>query len=128
MNQNTRWCGENSHRFRYVPDIKKNFISLGTLKFFGCKCTGIGGIIKISLGVLVIVKARKSSMLYTLLKSTVTGVAAISTSYQSSFDIIKFWHMLLGHKREIFLSSAKEVLCGQSTNNMKLYEHCVLVK
>ncbi|KAH0714096.1 hypothetical protein KY284_007001 [Solanum tuberosum] len=110
---------------RYVPDLKKNLISLGTLESPGCKYTGEGGVMKISLGARVIMKARRSGTLYTLLGSTVTGAAAVST--QSDSDITKLWHMRLGHMSEKGLSilSKRGLLCGQSTGNMEFCEHCV---
>ncbi|KAH0632790.1 hypothetical protein KY284_035576 [Solanum tuberosum] len=77
---------------RYVPDLKKNHISLGTIESLGWKYTGEGGVMKISL-----------------------GAAAVST--QSDFDITKLWHMQLGHMGEKGLSilSKRGLLCGQST-------------
>ncbi|XP_075108699.1 uncharacterized protein LOC142180384 [Nicotiana tabacum] len=74
---------------RHVPDLKKNLISLGTLESLGCKYTGEGGVLKISHGALVIMKARRSGTLYTLLGSTVTGAAAVSISDKSDSDITK---------------------------------------
>ncbi|OIT36636.1 hypothetical protein A4A49_57843, partial [Nicotiana attenuata] len=81
---------------RHVPDLKKNLISLGTLESLGCKYAGEGGIPKVSHGAFVIMKARRSGTLYTLLGSTVTGVAAASTSDKSNSDITKLWHMRSG--------------------------------
>ncbi|OIT02332.1 hypothetical protein A4A49_56708, partial [Nicotiana attenuata] len=80
---------------RHVPDLKKNFISLGTLESLGCK--GDSRVLKDSHGALVIMKARKSGTFYTLLGSTVTSVDAVSTLDKSDSDIIKLWHMPLGH-------------------------------
>lgn len=76
----------------YVPDL--NIISLGTLESLGCKYTGEGGLMKISIGVLVIVKEHRSGTLYTLLGATTAGVITVST--QSDYDITKSWHMQLG--------------------------------
>ncbi|KAM3397845.1 hypothetical protein P3S68_001359 [Capsicum galapagoense] len=78
--------------FRCVPELKKNLISLGTLKFFGCKYTGEGGVLEVFRGGLVVMKARKSGTLYTLLGSTITGVATSSISDGDSSDsnVMKF--------------------------------------
>ncbi|OIT34937.1 hypothetical protein A4A49_63972, partial [Nicotiana attenuata] len=81
---------------RYVPDIKKNFISLSTLESPGRKYAGEGGGLKVSHGALVIMKACRSGKLYTLLGSNITGAAAVSTSDKSDCDITKLWHMRLG--------------------------------
>ena len=106
---------------RHVPDLKKNLISLSTLKSLGCKCTSEGGVLKISHGALVIMKAHRSGTLYTLLGSTVTGAAAVLISDKSDSDITKLWHMRLGHMSEKGLSilSKRGLLCSQSTRNME---------
>ncbi|OIT27856.1 hypothetical protein A4A49_63623, partial [Nicotiana attenuata] len=78
---------------RHVPDLKKNHISLGTLESLGCKYAGGCGVLKVSHGAFVIMKARRSSTLYTLLGSTITGAAAVSTLDKSDSDITKLWHM-----------------------------------
>ena len=44
---------------RYVPELKKNLISLGTLDAEGCSYTGQGGALKVSRGALVIIKSRE---------------------------------------------------------------------
>ncbi|XP_070045780.1 uncharacterized mitochondrial protein AtMg00300-like [Nicotiana tomentosiformis] len=115
---------------RYVPDLKKNSISLGTLESLGCKYTSEDGVLKISHGALVIMKARRSGTLYTLLGFTVTGTTAVSISDKSDSDIIKLWHMRLGHMSEKGLSilSKRGLLCGQSTKNIEFCEHCVFGK
>ncbi|OIT26310.1 hypothetical protein A4A49_62299, partial [Nicotiana attenuata] len=64
---------------KHVPDLKKNLISLGTLESLGCKYTGEGGVLKVSHRALVIMKARRSGTLYTLLGSTNTDAAAVLT-------------------------------------------------
>ncbi|PHT99392.1 hypothetical protein BC332_31735 [Capsicum chinense] len=81
---------------RYAPDLKKNLILLGTLESLGCKYTGEGEVLKVSLGALVIMKTYRSGRLYILLGFTVTGIVAVSTSNQSDPDITKLWHVQLG--------------------------------
>ena len=64
---------------RHVPDLKKNLISLGTLDANGCKFSAEGGVLKVSKGALVVMKARKAGSLYVLHGSTVTGSAVVSS-------------------------------------------------
>ncbi|OIT28969.1 hypothetical protein A4A49_56194, partial [Nicotiana attenuata] len=78
---------------RHVPDLMKNLISLGTLEYLGCKYIGEGGVLKVYHSAIVIMKACRFATLYTLLGSTVTGVAAISRSDKSNSDITKLGHM-----------------------------------
>ncbi|OIT03027.1 hypothetical protein A4A49_57399 [Nicotiana attenuata] len=76
---------------RYVPELKKNLISLGTLESLGCKFTGEGGVLEIFQRALVIMKAHRSGSLYTLLGSTVMGTTTVSISDNLyDFDCIKF--------------------------------------
>ncbi|OIT24974.1 hypothetical protein A4A49_55725, partial [Nicotiana attenuata] len=76
---------------RYVPELKKNLISLGTLESLGCKFTGEGGVLKFFQGVFVIMKARRSGSLYTLLGSTIIGPTTVSVSDNlSDFDGTNF--------------------------------------
>ncbi|XP_070018812.1 uncharacterized mitochondrial protein AtMg00300-like [Nicotiana sylvestris] len=100
------------------------------MESLGCKYTGEGGVLKVSHGALVVMKARRSGTLYTLLGSTVIGVAVVSRSNKSNSDITKLWHMRLGHMNEKGLSilSKRGLLCGQSTENIELCEHCMFGK
>nr|XP_016499027.1 PREDICTED: uncharacterized protein LOC107817677 [Nicotiana tabacum] len=76
---------------RYVPELKKNLISLGTLEYLGCKFTSEGGVLKDFQDAFVIMKAHRSGSLYTLLDSTVIDPTAVSISDNlSDFDGIKF--------------------------------------
>ncbi|KAK2967143.1 hypothetical protein RJ640_006112 [Escallonia rubra] len=59
---------------RYIPDLKKNLISLGTLDFIDCSISIKGGIMKVSKGAMVIMKG-------------------------SSIDNSELWHKWLGHLR-----------------------------
>ena len=45
---------------RHVPDLKRNLILLSTLDSKGYKYTGESGVLKVSKGVLVVMKGRKS--------------------------------------------------------------------
>ncbi|OIT40421.1 hypothetical protein A4A49_59040, partial [Nicotiana attenuata] len=75
----------------YVPNLKKNYISLSTLESLGCKFTGECRVLKIFQGALVIMKAYRSGSLYTLLGSTVIGTTTVSVSDNLfDFDGIKF--------------------------------------
>ncbi|KAG8498693.1 hypothetical protein CXB51_005074 [Gossypium anomalum] len=61
---------------RYVPELKRNLISLSTLDSKGYRYTAESG------------------------GSTVTGDAAVASSSLSDDDITKLWHMRLGHMSE----------------------------
>ena len=103
---------------RHVPDLKRNLISLSTLDSKGYKYTGEGGVLKIGKGALVMMKGQqRSARLYVLQGSTVTGDAAVATRSLSEDDVIKLWHMRLGHMSDNGMAelSRRGLLDGQST-------------
>ena len=86
---------------RYVPNLKRNLISLNTLESQGYRFIGEDGVLKVCKGSLVIIKGhKKTTNMYFLECSTVTGNATIVKSTQSDENIIKLWHMWLGHMSE----------------------------
>ncbi|GJW21741.1 retrovirus-related pol polyprotein from transposon TNT 1-94 [Tanacetum coccineum] len=64
---------------RHVPDLKKNLISLGVFDSKGFKYTSENGVLRVSKGALVVMKATKE---------------------KSNPDLTKLWHMRLGHMSE----------------------------
>ncbi|KAG8481466.1 hypothetical protein CXB51_026218 [Gossypium anomalum] len=62
--------------------------------------------------------------------STVTGDAAVASSFLLDDDITKLWHMRLGHMSENGLVelSKRELLDGQGICKLNFCEHCVFGK
>ncbi|KAG8501651.1 hypothetical protein CXB51_004782 [Gossypium anomalum] len=89
---------------RYVPELKRNLISLSTLDSKGYRYTAESG------------------------GSTVTGDAAVASSSLSDDDISKLWHMRLGHMSEngMVELSKRGLLDGQGIYKLNFCEHCVL--
>ena len=44
---------------RHVPELRKNLISLGVLYSVGYRCTTQGGVLKVSKGILVVMKEKR---------------------------------------------------------------------
>jgi hypothetical protein len=65
---------------KYVPDLKKNLISLGTLDYLGYGYSAKNRVMKITKSAMVILKGKKIGNLCKLLKDIVTGGAAMFTS------------------------------------------------
>lgn len=84
---------------RYIPDLKKNLISLGTFDAKGYSIIIKGGVLKVVRGALITMKGTRKGNLYFLDGSTVTGRAAVSKSSDDS-DESRLWHMRLGHAGE----------------------------
>lgn len=84
---------------RHLPNLKKNLISLGTLRCKGCKSAAEGGVLKICRGFFVLMKAKKVGCLYMVEGSTVTSLIAACSSLTVD-DTIGMWYMRLGHMSE----------------------------
>ncbi|KAG8500837.1 hypothetical protein CXB51_002923 [Gossypium anomalum] len=69
---------------RYVPDLRKNLISLSILDLKGCTMNIESSGIKVSLRVLVLLKGKRTDSLYILEGSTVTGEIGCPSSITES--------------------------------------------
>lgn len=80
---------------RYVPNLKRNLISLGLLESKGLEVKMRDGILKVTSGALVMLKGARKNNLYYYQGSTVVGTAAATTSSSSKKDAeaTKLWHM-----------------------------------
>ncbi|KAK2978726.1 hypothetical protein RJ640_015257 [Escallonia rubra] len=85
---------------RYIPDLKKSLISLGTLDSIDCSIFLKGGVTKVNKDTMVIMKGRKIGNFYKLIGNTVIGGASVSTHVGSSNDNSELWHKRLGHLSE----------------------------
>ena len=59
-------------KVRYVPQVKKNLISVGALKALGHAISIRDGVLKITRGSMVVMKGIRCNNLYYLMGSTVT--------------------------------------------------------
>ncbi|KAM2059174.1 hypothetical protein TB1_030778 [Malus domestica] len=87
---------------RYVPNLKKNLISLGTLESKDFRFHSDGQTLKVTYGALVVMKALRCGHLYLLQGSTMTGEASIVSENMgtSDSDTTRLWHMRLGYASE----------------------------
>jgi hypothetical protein len=116
---------------RHVPDMTKNLISFSILDSKGYKYSGGDGVLKVSKGSLIVMKADlKSANLYRLRGTTITGDAAVISNSLSDSDATNLWHMRLGHMSELGLQvlSKRGLLDGHSVSKLKFCEHCVFGK
>ncbi|KAK2984493.1 hypothetical protein RJ640_002725 [Escallonia rubra] len=101
---------------RYIPDLKKNLISLGTLDSIDCSISIKGGVMKVSKGAMVIMKGQKIGNLYKLIGNTVIGGASVSTHVGSNNDNSELWHKRLGHLSEGELHEQRTKSTDESTD------------
>ncbi|KAG8480295.1 hypothetical protein CXB51_024758 [Gossypium anomalum] len=114
---------------RYVPNLKKNLISLGALESKGSVVTMRDGALKVTSGALVILKGIRKNNLYYYQDSTVIRAVA-AASDNKELDSMQLWHMKLGHASEKSLKilAKQGLLKGAKACILKFYEHCVLGK
>ena len=112
---------------RYVPQLKRNLISVGALKALGMVISVRDGILKMIKGSMVMMKGVRWDNLYYLKGSTVTG--QVETSSSSDDGCTKVWQVKVGHGGEKSLQAPakKESLEGATTCNLE-GEHSVLNK
>ena len=65
---------------RYVPQLKRNLISVGALKALGHGVFVKDGILKMTRGSMVVLKGVRRNNLYYLIGSTITGRVVTSIS------------------------------------------------
>ncbi|KAM5552956.1 hypothetical protein ABKV19_025277 [Rosa sericea] len=114
---------------RYVPNLKKNLISLGTLESKGLTVTLKNGVARVVSGSLVMMRGTRDRNLYFLQGSTVTSETAISETTDDA-DTTRLWHMRLGHAGEKAMQGLVKqgLLKGAKTCKLEFCEHCVLGK
>ena len=81
---------------RYVPNLKKNFISLSALNSDGCKFSAEGGVMKVVKGALVLIKGNRVGNLYLLSGNTILSGAAIASSNDHESVSMRLWHLRMG--------------------------------
>ena len=112
---------------RYVPNLKKNLISLGAMESKGFNIVMEDGILKVMYGAHTVIKGNRKNNLYYLEGSTIIGSVAIVSIED---DITRLWHMHLGHAGEKSLQSLikQGLLKGAKSCKLGFCEHCVYGK
>ena len=81
---------------RHVPDLRKNLISLGNLDGNGFNYKSTNGVMKVSKGVLTVMKGKRLARnIYKLMCTTIVGGAA---TVEPELDSTSLWHMRLEHR------------------------------
>jgi len=88
---------------RYIPQLKKNLISVGALEALSLEVSIRDEVLKMVKGSMVVLKGVRRNNFYYLKGSTVTGQVATSTN--SDNYCTQLWHIRLGHTGEKSLQS-----------------------
>ena len=115
---------------RYVPDLRKNLISLRVLDDLGYSYSSKDGIMRITKCALMVMKGHKVSTLYRLIGNTVVGRVAVTTPVESNIGDRKLWHMRLGHIGELGMLELhkRNLLKRVKTCKLDFYKYCVYGK
>ena len=109
----------------YVPQLKRNLISVGTLKTLGLVVSIRDGVLKMTKGSMVVMKGVHHNNLYYLKDSTVIG--QVETSSSSDDGCTNVWQEKVGGEKSLQAPAKKESLEGAATCNL-VGEHSVLDK
>lgn len=113
---------------RFIPELKRNLISLGLLDQNGYTYKCEDGILKICRGSMVVMKGIRENGLYVLQGSTVIGIASPVISNDS--NSAQTWHKRLGHVSERGLQELQKqgLLNGRKLGKMGFCEDCIYGK
>ena len=81
---------------RYVPDLRRNLLSIGMLDNIGCTIKVEGGTLLIYKGSIIVMKGILKNGLYSLIGKTVIGKAAPALTVKEMSNT-RLWHLKLGH-------------------------------
>ena len=113
---------------RYVPQLKRNLLSVNALDIAGFEGRWGRGSITISKGALTLLRGKLSGTLYYLDGTTVVGEA--SSAHSSIVQLTQLWHQRLGHMSDKGLQelSRRGLLGGQKVGALRFCEHCIFGK
>ena len=112
---------------RYIPDMRKNLISLDVLDTNGHQWEVTDGVLQVKAGGKVILKGKRHKNLYVLEGNTVCGEANVTRSQD---EMAYLWHSRLGHLGEKMLAilRRKGFLNNLRSSDLEFCEHCVFGK
>lgn len=110
---------------RYIPQLKRNLISLGFLKSKGCRFESTNGILKVFKGNDLVLRRIRDQSLYYADVETITG-----NSETSSHDESRLWHARLGHVSEGWLNELlrQQILRHPKNFRVGSCEQCIMGK
>ncbi|RVW58895.1 Retrovirus-related Pol polyprotein from transposon TNT 1-94 [Vitis vinifera] len=113
---------------RYIPELKRNLISLGMLDKSGYTFKSEPNSLRVARGSLTVMKGTIKNGLYTLIGQTVTR--KVSTVLKEDVGTTKLWHQRLGHISHRGLQELKKqrVLGNYKLTDLPFCEHCVFGK
>ncbi|CAA7045320.1 unnamed protein product [Microthlaspi erraticum] len=115
------------HNVRYVPQLRRNLISTGTLDKFGFKHEGGDGKVRYFKNNKTALRGNLINGLYFLDGETVLSE---SCNVEKKFDKTALWHSRLGHMgiNSLRILSGKGLIDRKEVKDLQFCEHCVMGK
>ena len=113
---------------RYVPDLKRNLISLGEVDRKGYVFQGEKSILRVMKGSKEVLRGVKKQGLYTIEAEDVSGSTNVASMKLMSKTGL--WHMRLGHvsERGLVELGKQNLLGGDKVEKLEFCESCVFGK
>ncbi|GJW90600.1 retrovirus-related pol polyprotein from transposon TNT 1-94 [Tanacetum coccineum] len=112
---------------RYIPELKRNLISLGTLEKEGYTVKMQSGKVKVINGSRVILSGiRRDNCVYSLDGHAM--VSELNASVEEKNSLAQVWHKRLGHISEAGLQVLQGLFGKKSLGKLGFCENCVLGK
>lgn len=113
---------------RFIPTVKRNLISLGTLEKKGFTFESSDGKMKIKRGSSVVMLGERQGSLYYLCGSAVRAIKEQVNNSES--DSLRTWHMRMGHPADGSIRELikKGVIHGADCKASEPCEECILGK
>lgn len=110
---------------RYIPNLKRNLVSLGMLESKGFNFKSEKGILYIQNEKGIVLKGLRKNSLYYLIAETITGSTDVGV--KSDLDL---WHRRLCHVGEVGLNHLikQGILKGLTISELKKCEPCIMGK
>lgn len=111
---------------RYIPDVKRNLISLGLLERKGRSFTSSGGRMEVRKGFNIVLVAERRNSLYYLTASIVRTLDNEVNAVK--VETMKLWHMRLGHPASGSIKelAKKGIVEGVKLDDLEPCEECIL--
>ncbi|KAL5541933.1 hypothetical protein UlMin_009643 [Ulmus minor] len=103
---------------RFVPSLKKNLVSLGQLYNSSLSYKAEGGILKVTKGSMVVIKANRNNGLYEMMGETDVGRGSQGSGLIAEKDSTDLWHCRLRHMslKRLQFKTPEEVWLGKLPN------------
>lgn len=116
-------------KVRFIPEMKRNLISLGTLEALGCSYSSENDILKISKEGRVILQGRRQETLYFLCEKEGDSDTPVCTNVVKEDDT-RLWHSRMGHmsQRGLSVLVQRGLLDEKKVSSITFCEDCIYGK